>query len=73
MTLVLRYLRVESPCGGASDGIVKPGSGCAEAAREPWAGVPVLAGAGLGASVAGAGDYQDELSARRPSCWGKSQ
>lgn len=36
--------------------MVKPGSGCTEAALEPWAGVPVRPGAGLGANVAGAGD-----------------
>lgn len=58
VTFVFRYRRVESPWGGASDGIEKPGSGCAEAALEPCAGVPVRpGGAGLGAKAAGAGDY----------------
>lgn len=36
--------------------MVNPGSGCAEAAREPCTGVPVRAGAGLGAKFIGAGD-----------------
>lgn len=49
VTLVFKYRRVESPCGGASDGKLKPVSGCAEAALEACAGVPVLAGAGLAA------------------------
>lgn len=35
MTFVFKYLRVESPCGGASAGMLKPGSGCAEAALDP--------------------------------------
>lgn len=56
VTFVFKYRRVESPCKDASEGIVKPGSGCAEAALEPCAGVPVRPGAGLGAKVAGAGD-----------------
>lgn len=57
VTFVFKYLLVESPCAGASEGIVKPGSGCTDGAREPRAGVPVRAGAGLGARLAGAGDY----------------
>jgi hypothetical protein len=57
VTLVFKYRRVESPCKDASVGIVKPGSGCAEAALEPCAGVPVRPGAGLGAKAAGAGDW----------------
>lgn len=36
--------------------MLKPGSGCAEAALDPWAGVPVLAGTGLGAWATGAGE-----------------
>jgi hypothetical protein len=36
--------------------MLKPGSGCAEAALDPCAGVPVLAGRGLGAWATGAGE-----------------
>ncbi len=35
VTLVLRYCRTGAPFGGASLGIVKLGSGCADAARDP--------------------------------------
>lgn len=56
VTLVFKYLLVGSPCAGASEGMANPGSGCNDAALEPWAGVPVRAGAGLGARLAGAGD-----------------
>lgn len=54
VTLELRYWRTGAPWGGASAGMVKPGSGCWEAAREEelascWPlvarrGVPVRAG-----------------------------
>lgn len=47
VTFVFKYRRVESPCGGASEGIVNPESGCAEGALDPCAGVPVRPGAGL--------------------------
>lgn len=55
-TFVFKYCLVGSPWMGASEGIVNPESGCNDAALEPWAGVPVLAGAGLGATLAGTGD-----------------
>lgn len=67
VTFVFKYRRVESPCGDASEGIVKPGSGCAEAALEPCAGVPVRPGAGLGAKVAGAGDCERRSADQRSS------
>lgn len=68
MTLLFRYWRVGAPWGGASLGMVKPGSGCCEADLEPESplvlriGVPVRAGigdaavAGVEATLAGAGD-----------------
>ena len=62
VTLELRYWRTGAPCGTASVGIVKPGSGCAEAAREVDAsparlriGVEVLGGKGEGALFRPAG------------------
>jgi hypothetical protein len=70
VTLMLRYLRILSPCGCASTGTAKPGSGCCDAALElpswplmPLLGVPVRAGgAGLSplvvACAAGAGDFE---------------
>lgn len=36
--------------------MLNPGSGCTDGARDAWAGVPVLAGAGLATAFAGAGD-----------------
>jgi hypothetical protein len=36
VTLLLRYCRAGAPCGGASAGMVNPGSGCADAARDAW-------------------------------------
>lgn len=57
VTFVFKYRRVESPCCAASDGMLNPGSACTEGARDVCAGVPVLAGAGLAAALAGAGDY----------------
>lgn len=65
MTLLFKYWRTGAPWGGAASGMVKAGSGCCEAARDVLSGpfvrkgVPVRAGAGLGAFVegaAGAGD-----------------
>lgn len=58
MTLVLRYTRAGAPFRVASVGMVKLGSGCSDAAREPVSppmfrnGVPVRAGAGAGAGDA---------------------
>jgi hypothetical protein len=60
VTFSLRYFRTGAPCAGASEGIVKPVSGCADAARElvrsgsPLVvelriGVPTRAGTGDGA------------------------
>jgi hypothetical protein len=84
VTLVLRYFLAEWPCGGASDGMVKPGSGCAEAARElpgSWPlrfllGVPVRGGgAGLAALLVagkfvmgGTGDCSDSRVSGRAIC-----
>ena len=71
VTLEFRYCLVGAPWSGASGGMVKPGSGCCDAARElvscplVRSGVLVRAGAGLAALAvvvgagAGAGD-----------CWG---
>lgn len=42
--------------------MLNPGSGWTEGARDAWAGVPVLPGAGLAAAVAGAGDYNSKLA-----------
>lgn len=72
VTLEFRYCLVGAPWGGASGGMVKPGSGCCDAARElascplVRSGVLVRAGAGLAALVvaigvgAGAGDCPGE-------------
>lgn len=63
VTVELRYWRTGAPWGGASAGMVKPESGCCEAARDEllsWPfmlrrGVPVRAGA---AAAAGLGAFE---------------
>lgn len=77
MTFEFKYRRVESPCNGGSEGIVNPESGCADAALEPCAGVPVRPGAGLGAKAAGAGDWwrsvdqHSDKSSRKAIAWSR--